>query len=247
MAARRRNKKKRKKARSKAINGNSTSLRSAQNVYHKLKLDKNLPFDVISEVFIGYHTANGDCEISFDDFQPERDIEGDPFDRIRYYRTANTMLWDSESGIDTIFYSGDTRAKLKQNPRIADISMANRYNLPLFVRILVTTKRKSQTKRRKSFHLDDPDDSLIGNEVDDDEKEGDDMASSDVQSSNVTRKKGERYTHFLSIRIDNPLLTKLGTQLQVLFFFGFLISLYKHNIINTNRMTLQMLMQSKML
>lgn len=190
--------------------GYSNAWRSAQNVYHQLKADKELPYDVDTDVFIGCHTKNGDCEISFGDFKPERDSLDSSFERIGYFRTMDTMLWNTESGIDTVFYSGNTESKLKQNPNATDVSMENLNNLPSFVRCLVIGKWKRNTKRRSSFEVDESETTV-----------SDDSGSSDAQSSG-TGSKDDRYTHFLSIRIDNPLLIKLGAHLQVHSLFAIL-------------------------
>lgn len=136
------------------------------------------------DVIIGYNDHSiGDCEFSLNQF----DQNEHAFDRITYYRTDTQIIWNKQSRIDLLFNSGDTRLRIKSNPKITNLTLENAKNMPLYVRkyILQTSD-------------------ITDNDQSDDE----------CSETSKNEKSRERVTHFLSIRIKNPLLIALATEIQ---------------------------------
>ena len=156
-----------------------TALRTAQNVFYKLMIDKTF-----KDVVIGYKDHSiGDCEFSLDQF----DQNEHAFERISYYRTDTQIIWNKQSRIDLLFNSGDTILRIKSNPKITNVTLENAKNMPSYVRKYI----------------------LQQNDITDN-----DQSDDECSETSKNEKSRERVTHFLSIRIKNPLLIALATEIQ---------------------------------
>ena len=177
-----------------------TSSRTSQNMYYKLMFDKDSAYKQ-EDITIGYR-SNGDCEILFTLFKPNDSLCSISFDQIKYYRTDTKIIW----------------------PYITAISLANRRNLPEFVQKLVFFHKTSTQLTDMLLGLQLKMASMsIACDIQTETKLDEDISNDqciDMKVLDDTDKprKGVRYTHFLSIRIRNPLITESGLRIQVILY-----------------------------